>query len=58
MGYVWKDQARTELLAGFENPAAATAWIWLLRTVVPLLLVVTLYFSVLALGPVARALFS
>ena len=58
VGYVWKDQARTELLAGFENPALVTAWIWLLRTVVPLMLAVTLYFSVLALGPVARALFS
>jgi len=58
VGYVWKDQARTELLAGFENPASAAAWIWLLRTVVPLMLAVTLYFSFLALGPVARALFS
>jgi NSS family neurotransmitter:Na+ symporter len=58
VGYVWKDAARAELLAGFENPALATAWIWLLRTVVPLMLAVTLYFSVLALGPVAKALFS
>ncbi len=57
VGYVWKDAARAELLAGFSNPAFATAWIWLLRTVVPLMLGATLYFSVLALGPVARALF-
>jgi NSS family neurotransmitter:Na+ symporter len=58
VGYVWKDTARAELLAGFEHPALATVWIWLLRTIVPLMLAVTLYFSVLALGPVARALFS
>ena len=58
VGYVWKDAARAELLTGFENPALATAWIWLLRTVVPLMLAATLYFSVLALGPVAQALFS
>ena len=50
--------ARAELLAGFDSPALATAWIWLLRTVVPLMLAVTLYFAVLALGPVAKALFS
>jgi len=58
VGYVWKDTARRELLGGFDHPGLATAWIWLLRTVVPLMLAVTLYFSVLGLGPLARALFS
>jgi NSS family neurotransmitter:Na+ symporter len=58
VGYLWKDAARAELLRGFESPALATAWIWLLRTVVPLMLAVTLYFAVLALGPAAQALFS
>jgi NSS family neurotransmitter:Na+ symporter len=58
VGYLWKDAARRELLAGFEKPGLATAWIWLLRTVVPVMLLVTLYFSVLGLGPLARALFS
>lgn len=57
VGYVWRDSARAELLAGFDQPAFATAWIWLLRTVVPLMLAVTLYFSALGLGPVAKALF-
>ncbi len=56
VGYVWKDTARTELLTGFANPTLATAWIWLLRTVVPVMLAVTLYFSSIALGPLARAL--
>ena len=58
VGYLWKDQAREELLAGFDNPRLARGWIWLLRTVVPLMLAVTLYFAVLGLGPAARALFS
>ncbi len=58
VGYLWKDQARAELLAGFDSPRLATGWIWLLRTIVPLMLAVTLYFSVLGLGPLARALFS
>ncbi|MCG6923785.1 MAG: sodium-dependent transporter [Acidobacteria bacterium] len=58
VGYLWKDAARAELLSGFRSPALATAWIWLLRTVVPLMLAVTLYFAVLALGPAAKALFS
>ena len=55
---VGKDRAKAELLQGFDNPALATAWIWLLRTVVPLMLAVTLYFAILALGPAAMALFS
>jgi NSS family neurotransmitter:Na+ symporter len=48
VGYVWKDSARAELLAGFDHPGLASAWIWLLRTVVPVMLAVTLYFSVVA----------
>ena len=43
---------------GFDAPRLATGWIWLLRTVVPLMLAVTLYFAVLGLGPVAQALFN
>ena len=35
---------------GFDSPRLATGWIWLLRTVVPLMLASTLYFAVLALG--------
>jgi NSS family neurotransmitter:Na+ symporter len=56
VGYLWKDQAKAELLSGFDNPVLASGWIWLLRTVVPLMLAATLYFAVLGLGPVARAL--
>jgi NSS family neurotransmitter:Na+ symporter len=58
VGYLWKDRARQELLTGFDSPALATGWIWLLRTIVPLMLAATLYFAVLGLGPVAQALFS
>ena len=57
VGYLWKDQARAEVLEGFDNPRLATGWIWLLRTVVPLMLAVTLYFAVLGLEPAAKALF-
>jgi NSS family neurotransmitter:Na+ symporter len=58
VGFVWREKARAELLAGFEHPAYATTWIWLLRTLVPVMLAVTLYFAVLGLGPAAQALFN
>jgi NSS family neurotransmitter:Na+ symporter len=58
VGYLWKDEAREEVLDGFDSPRLARGWIWLLRTLVPLMLAVTLYFAVLGLGPAARALFS
>jgi NSS family neurotransmitter:Na+ symporter len=58
VGYLWTDRARAEILDGFDKPALATGWIWLLRTVVPLMLAVTLYFAILGLGPAAKALFS
>jgi NSS family neurotransmitter:Na+ symporter len=57
VGYLWRDQAKAELVRGFDNPGLATGWIWLLRTVVPLMLALTLYFAILGLGPAARALF-
>lgn len=58
VGYVWTAQARAELLKGFPSPALAEGWIWLLRTFVPVMLAITLFFAVLALGPVVSALLS
>jgi len=56
VGYLWTDGAREELRRGFRSEAGATAWVWLLRTLVPAILAVTLYFSILKLIPAARAL--
>lgn len=56
VGYFWTEGAREELRKGFGNEAAANAWVWLLRTLVPLILAVTLYFSILKLIPAAQAL--
>jgi NSS family neurotransmitter:Na+ symporter len=56
-GYFWTEGAREELRKGFGSEAGATAWIWLLRTLAPVVLAVTLYFSILKLIPAAQALF-
>jgi NSS family neurotransmitter:Na+ symporter len=55
-GFVWTRGATEELAVGFASRGLGRFWIWLLRTVVPVTLAVTLYFSVLSLIPVARAL--
>jgi NSS family neurotransmitter:Na+ symporter len=57
-GYVWSGPAREELLRGFPSRPLAEGWIWLLRTVVPVMLAITLLFAVRGLGPALRALFS
>jgi NSS family neurotransmitter:Na+ symporter len=58
VGWAWHSRALEELSDGFPNPAMAVAWIWLLRTFVPVVLVVALYFSVReTLLPAARSLF-
>ena len=57
VGYFWTAGAREELRRGFGSELGADAWVWLLRTLVPAVLAVTLYFSVLELIPAARALF-
>jgi len=56
-GYLWTGPAVDELLKGFPNRSLATAWIWLLRTLIPVMLAVVLYFSVLGVIPAAQALF-
>lgn len=56
-GYLWTAPAVAEMLRGFEHPGVARAWVWLMRTLVPVVLAVVLYFSVLAVGPAASALF-
>ena len=58
VGYVWSGPAREELLNGFSSRPLAEGWIWLLRTVVPVMLAVSLFFAVRALGPAFRAVFS
>jgi len=58
VGYVWTGPAREELAKGFAYPALAEGWIWLLRTLVPVMLVITLVLAVLGLGPAISALFS
>jgi NSS family neurotransmitter:Na+ symporter len=58
VGWVWSGPAREELLNGFPSPRLAVAWIWLLRTAVPLMLAVTLFFAVRGLGPALSALLS
>jgi NSS family neurotransmitter:Na+ symporter len=58
VGYAWTDAAREELGAGLSRPRLVALWIGLLRTVVPLVLAVTLYFAVLRLVPALRAFFS
>jgi NSS family neurotransmitter:Na+ symporter len=44
-GWLWSRKALGELLQGFPVPALGTGWIWLLRTLVPLAMLVVLYFS-------------
>ncbi|UCF66412.1 MAG: sodium-dependent transporter [Acidobacteriota bacterium] len=57
-GYFWSGTALEELRRGFDSAALATLWIWLLRTVVPLALLVVLYFSISqTVIPAAKALF-
>ena len=58
VGYTWTAEARDELAAGLSSASLAAVWIGLLRTVVPLVLVVTLYFAVVRLAPAVRAFFS
>jgi NSS family neurotransmitter:Na+ symporter len=58
VGYLWTGPAREELAKGFPSPALGEVWIWLLRTVVPVMLAVTLFFAVLGLGPTLSALLS
>jgi NSS family neurotransmitter:Na+ symporter len=58
VGYSWTSEARAELARGFPSPALAGLWIWLLRTLVPVVLAVTLYFAVMGLVPAAKALAS
>jgi len=57
VGYAWTGPAEEELAAGFPHPAIRRTWIWLLRTLVPAVLAVVLYFSVLGVIPAAQALF-
>ena len=56
-GYSWTSGARAELARGFGNPRLVTAWIWLLRTLVPLVTATVLYFSIDGLADAARAVF-
>jgi NSS family neurotransmitter:Na+ symporter len=55
IGYVWTRPAREELARGFGSPTLAGVWVWLLRTLVPLVLAVTLYFSIQGVVAAARA---
>jgi NSS family neurotransmitter:Na+ symporter len=58
-GYLWHRPARDELSHGFSNASAGTMWIWLLRTVVPIMMLVVLYFSFQStVIPAFEALFS
>jgi NSS family neurotransmitter:Na+ symporter len=58
VGYLWFGPAMAELKAGFPNKGLATAWIWLLRTAVPVILIIVLYFSITqTVMPAARDLF-
>ena len=55
-GWIWTRRAREEIEKGVSSAGFVTAWIWLLRTVVPLVLVVVLWFSGKGVGEAARAL--
>ena len=58
VGYSWHKAACGALTEGFPHPQLAMVWIWLLRTIVPAVLAVVLWFKI---GPVldaARALIS
>jgi NSS family neurotransmitter:Na+ symporter len=55
-GWVWTRRAREEIEKGVSGAAFVTLWIWLLRTVVPLVLVVVLWFSAKGVIASARAL--
>jgi len=58
VGFFWTQKAVDELSRGFGNRTLVLGWIWLLRTVVPVVLVVVLYFSVSqTVMPAWRALF-
>lgn len=56
-GWVWSRGAAAELTRGFPHPRLQFAWIWLLRTVVPIVLAITFVTTVRQLGPLAEALF-
>jgi NSS family neurotransmitter:Na+ symporter len=58
VGYTWTEAAREELRAGLSSASLAGLWIGLLRTVVPVVLAVTLYFAVVRLVPAVGAFFS
>jgi NSS family neurotransmitter:Na+ symporter len=57
-GYAWSRSAEEELAVGFGFPALRKAWLWLLRTLVPAVLIVVLYFAILQTAvPAAKSLF-
>lgn len=56
-GWVWWRGAAAELNKGFPYPRLQLAWIWLLRTLIPAALAVTLVTTLRQLGPLARGLF-
>lgn len=57
VGFVWSRGADEELAEGFPRPRLRRAWLWTLRTVIPVILLVVLYGAIRAIGPAARAVF-
>jgi NSS family neurotransmitter:Na+ symporter len=55
-GWVWWRGASAELARGFPHPRVQLAWIWMLRTVIPIILVIVLVTILRQVGPLARAL--
>lgn len=56
VGYAWSRGADEELAIGFGNVAMRRTWLWLLRVVVPIVLAIVLYYSIVAIGPAYQAL--
>lgn len=56
-GWVWSHNAEQELARGFPAVGPIRAWLWLLRTVIPLALLVVLIITVRSAVPVVQAMF-
>lgn len=55
-GWIWDRGAAEELAQGFDHPGLTRAWIWLLRTIVPIVLAIVLVITLRQAVPLARAL--
>jgi NSS family neurotransmitter:Na+ symporter len=57
VGYAWSRGADEELAIGFGNAGLRRTWLWLLRILIPIVLAIVLYYSVLATVPAFQAVF-